>query len=218
MTYLILGGGLQGRAAIYALRRLDPEATIIVGDLNTEPARAFVDRVGLPAPMFVQLDASDTDAVKKWVKQVGVVIDLLPITFTEKMAELAVDAGTHLVNTFYPGRTRDLHEKAVEKGGTILPEMGMDPGIVSVKVVGGKEGRHVAITDTLIDRRDLKTGLYAMNRMVGFSAAITARMIAYGVISSRGVLSPARDVPVNPFIEGLSQFGMEITRTIDYYS
>lgn len=384
MTYLILGGGLQGRAAIYALRRLDPEATIIVGDLNTEAARAFVDRVGLPAPMFVQLDAADTSEVITWMGKANVVLDMLPIAFTESMAELAVAAGTHLVNTFYPGSIVSLHNQALEKGVTILPEMGMDPGIdlvmahrlieefdevtafssygagiperaacdnilnykiswiwsgvldsyirpahliaegeeisldpeavflpehlhpvtlaelgeleaipngdalayidtlglkretlrtmgryslrwpghaahilawhrlgffekavnpdlgispftflvkhfeprlqyrdgerdlgiVAVKATGLKDGKTVTIMDTLIDRRDLKTGLYAMNRMVGFTAAIAGRMVSEGTISRRGVLSPARDVPVAPFLKELSGFGMEIEREV----
>jgi len=386
MTYLILGAGMQGRAVIYALRRLDPEATVIVGDLNTEAARAFVDRVRLPAPMFVQLDASDSAEVVKWMQKADVVLDLLPIAFTETMAALAVETGTHLVNTFYPGSIAGLHEKARKAGVAILPEMGMDPGIdlvlahrllgefdevhefysygagvpereacdnilnykiswiwsgvldsyirpayliadgrevslepdevfrpenlhavtlpalgeleaipngnalayvdilglkrdslrsmgryslrwpghaahvltwhqlgflektvnpalgispfeflvkhfeprlqyregerdlgiVVVKAAGVKDGKKVTITDRLIDRRDLETGLYAMNRMVGFSAAITARMIAEGAITARGVLSPARDVPVAPFLEALSGFGMEIERAIDY--
>ena len=382
MTYLILGGGLQGRAAVYALRRLDPDATVIVGDLNPETARAFVERVGVPAPMFVQLDASDTKEVANWMKRADVVLDMLPIAFTEEMAALAVEAETHLVNTFYPGRISTLQERAREKGIAILPEMGMDPGIdlvmahrllmefdevtefysygagipereacdnilnykiswiwsgvldsyirpahfiadgkevslepeevflpenlhpvilrelgeleaipngnaiayvdtlglkrsalrnmgryslrwpghaahilawhrlgffekdvnpdlgispftflvkhfeprlqyregerdlgiVVVKATGTKDGKEMTITDSLIDRRDLKTGLYAMNRMVGYTAAIAAWMIAEGVISRRGVLSPARDVPVDPFLEKLAGFGMEIER------
>ena len=382
MTYLILGGGMQGRAAIYALRRLDPQAMIIVGDLNTEAARDFVEKAQIPAPMFIQVDATDSAEVFKWMQKADVVLDMLPITFTEKMAEIAVDAGTPLVNTFYPGRISDLHERALEKGVTILPEMGMDPGIdlvmahrllqefeevteffsygagipereacdnilnykiswiwsgvldsyirpahfirdsqtvslepaevfepenlhpvflpglgeveaipngnalayidilglnremlktmgryslrwpghaahilawhhlgffektvnpglgispftflvkhfeprlqyrdgerdlgiVVVKALGVRDGKKVTITDILIDRRDLETGLYAMNRMVGFTAAIAARMITDGTITARGVLSPARDVPVEPFFEALAEFGMKIQR------
>ncbi len=379
MNYLLLGAGLQGRAAIYALHQLNPEATIIVGDLNTEAARAFVKKVAIPAPLFIQLDASDDTEIIGWMEKADVVIDMLPITFTEKMAELAVRAGTHLVNTFYPGRINDLHETAMEKGVALLPEMGMDPGIdlvmarkvidmfdevtelrsfgagfperdacdnplnykiswtwegvlksynrparfikdgkhvslsatevfepehvkswpiqgigaleaiangdavhysdvfglsqdklktmvrysmrwpghaafwrtmhqlgffetesaalpvspfdflvkhlgprlqyqqderdlgiLCVDAIGRKDGEIRRVTDTLIDRRDLATGLYAMNRMVGFSAALTARMIAEGDITARGVLSPARDVPISPFLGGLSKFGMTI--------
>lgn len=385
MTYLILGAGMQGRAVIYGLRRLDPEATIIVGDLDTEAAKSFVDRIGVPAPMFVQLDASDSAEVMKWMEKADVVLDLLPIAFTERMAELAVEAGAHLVNTFYPGTISGLQERAAEKKVAILPEMGMDPGIdlvmahrllgefdevtefysygagvpereacdnilnykiswiwsgvldsyirpalmiadgrevsldpdevfqaenlhavtlpglgeleaipngnaltyidilgldreilktmgryslrwpghaahvltwhrlgfmektvnpalgispfdfmvkhfeprlqykdgerdlgiVVVRAKGRKDGQETVVTDVLIDRRDLDTGLYAMNRMVGFSAAIAARMIADGTIAGRGVLSPARDVPVGPFLEALSGFGMEIERTVE---
>ncbi len=384
MTYLILGGGRQGRAAIYALRELDPDATLVVCDLDTEAAKAFANRAGIPTPMFVQLDAADSAEVARWMERADVVLDLLPIAFTEKMGELAVEAGTPCVNTFYPGSISQLHEKALDRGVTILPEMGMDPGIdlvmahrlceeldsvtelisygagipereacdnilnykiswiwsgvldsyirpahlltdgrkltlspdavflpdnlhpvslpglgeleaipngnalayidvldldrdnlqtmgryslrwpghaahiltwhrlgflektvnpvlgispfdfmvrhfeprlqyrdnerdlgiVVVKATGLKEGKKVTIRDILIDRRDLKTGLYAMNRMVGFSAAITARMIVQGEITAKGVLSPARDVPVTSFLDALSGFGIEIKREV----
>ncbi|MBW1979704.1 MAG: saccharopine dehydrogenase NADP-binding domain-containing protein [Deltaproteobacteria bacterium] len=384
MKYLVLGAGLQGRAVIYGLFQLDPEADILVADLSTEAARRFVERVEIPSPEFIRLDAADSAKVSEWMSRADVIIDMLPITFNESMARLAISAGRHLVNTFYAGEIVKLHRTAVENGVTILPEMGMDPGIdlvmarrmlssfdqirefysygagiperdacnnilnykiswtwegvltsyvrparllkggrevllagaevfaaenlhtvehpelgaldaipngdalsyidllglsadrleemgryslrwpghaaiirtwhqlgffeeapapslgvspfmflvkhfeprlqyeederdlgiVSIRAVGTKDGQDLAITDTLIDRRDLATGLFAMNRMVGFSAAIAAQMIASQTIDKRGVLSPARDVPVEPFLEGLSRFGMEIVRKV----
>ena len=59
-----------------------------------------------------------------------VVLDLLPVPFVEIVAKLAVKNGCHLVNTFYvtPG-IRALKAEALNKNITILPELGLDPGI-----------------------------------------------------------------------------------------
>ena len=39
----------------------------------------------------------------------------------------------------------------------------------------------------VIDRRDLETGLTAMNRTVGFTASIGAQMLGVGSIAKRGL-------------------------------
>ena len=62
----------------------------------------------------------------------------------------------------------------------------------------------------VVDRRDLDTGLLAMNRLVGFTAVIGALMIGSGEIGGRGLLSPMIDVPCAPFVEALRARGVEV--------
>jgi saccharopine dehydrogenase-like NADP-dependent oxidoreductase len=45
------------------------------------------------------------------------------------VAEAAIEVGAHLVNTNYDHELRDLADPAKRVGVTILPEMGMDPGV-----------------------------------------------------------------------------------------
>jgi len=68
-----------------------------------------------------------------------------------------------------------------------------------VDVVGRKDGEPKRILFEMIDRRDLETGLTAMSRTVGFTAAIGAQMLLTGAIGGRGLLSPVHDVPWEPF-------------------
>ncbi|MFH1463262.1 MAG: saccharopine dehydrogenase C-terminal domain-containing protein [Pseudomonadota bacterium] len=77
---------------------------------------------------------------------------------------------------------------------------------------GRRGGEHHAVAWDLVDQRDPVSGLMAMNRTVGFTAAIAARMILDGEISGAGLLDPARDVPPEPVIAALRERGVEIVR------
>lgn len=74
----------------------------------------------------------------------------------------------------------------------------------------GRQKKHVIYEVT--DRRDLDTGLFAMNRTVGYTAAIGAQLIAEKKITSPGVLSPAKHVPPKAFLDALKTRGIHVAR------
>jgi lysine 6-dehydrogenase len=75
---------------------------------------------------------------------------------------------------------------------------------------GRKDGREKSVVTTLLIERDLETGLLAMNMGVAYTASIVAQMLARGQITRKGLLSPAMDVPYEPFMAELSKRGLEI--------
>ena len=75
--------------------------------------------------------------------------------------------------------------------------------VIRVEAWGEKDGVGNRVTWEVIDSRDLETGLFAMNRTVGYTAAIAARMILSGKINTPGVLSPVKDVPAEDFLKEL---------------
>lgn len=85
--------------------------------------------------------------------------------------------------------------------------------ILRVELWGKKHGRRTRVVYQLIDRRDLETGLTAMNRTVGFTASIGAQFIGRGVISKRGLLSPVTDVPYDVLADELAERRIQITST-----
>jgi saccharopine dehydrogenase-like NADP-dependent oxidoreductase len=85
-----------------------------------------------------------------------------------------------------------------------------DVAVVRVEVLGRREGRARRVVLRLTDMRDLDTGLSAMSRTVGFTAAIGARLIMDGTVSRRGVLSPLRDVPYPRLKQELADRGITI--------
>jgi lysine 6-dehydrogenase len=125
---LILGIGVQGRAALYHLANSPDVEEIIATDSDVERAEECAKKFGRGKASCVKLDAGDRDAVLKLMSSgVDVVIELLPSYFVEVMSELAIEAGVHLVNASYASQKLDA--EAAQKGITILPQLGMDPGI-----------------------------------------------------------------------------------------
>jgi lysine 6-dehydrogenase len=75
---------------------------------------------------------------------------------------------------------------------------------------GVKNNQKLRYTSSMLIERDLETGIMAMNKGVGYTAAIVARMIANGDISEKGTLSPTRHIPVEKFMKSLKQRGVQI--------
>jgi lysine 6-dehydrogenase len=89
-----------------------------------------------------------------------------------------------------------------------------DLAILRVEALGVKNGARQRVIYQLIDRRDLTSGLSAMNRTVGFTASIGAQLIGTGAISRRGLLSPVADLPYELLVGELERRGIRITRAV----
>ena len=75
---------------------------------------------------------------------------------------------------------------------------------------GIKENKKVRFTSTMLIERDLDTGIMAMSKGVGYTAAIVARMLAKGVIKEKGMLTPLKHVPAEEFMSQLKKRGIHI--------
>ena len=90
-----------------------------------------------------------------------------------------------------------------------------DMVVLRVSAWGLKDGRQRRVTYNLIDYRDLTTGLFAMNRTVGYTTSIGARMMLTGQITAAGVLSPTRDVPPKDLLRELKARGMKLDHQVE---
>jgi saccharopine dehydrogenase-like NADP-dependent oxidoreductase len=82
-------------------------------------------------------------------------------------------------------------------------------------IIGKSGGEMKKITYDMVDRRDLETGLFAMNRTVGYTASIVAQMIANGDIEQKGLLTPIRDIPCDKFLNEIKKRGIVITESVE---
>lgn len=128
---LVLGLGLQGKAVIHDLEQGDLVSEIVVADMDLEATRGYLDRKGYNHIRAVALDATNEDQLLKLIKSVNprVTICMLPPDFNYPIARAALTAGCHFVSSSYSGRVAELDTDARARRVTILPEMGMDPGI-----------------------------------------------------------------------------------------
>ncbi len=130
MKVLVLGGcGIQGRAALYDLSRNVSVDHITCADIQPEFIDTF-DFIDKAKIQIDRIDANDLNALaSKMDEKFDVVLDFLPSQSTRTVAEAAIKSGVHLVNTNYAYDILDLDHAAKERGISIIPECGLDPGI-----------------------------------------------------------------------------------------
>lgn len=129
---LLLGTGMQGRAALRDLVESPLVTEIVAADCDSATLEGYVRARGWGSKVrCVQLDAASSGELAQ-VMSGGhdVAIDLLPVAFVDRVAAECVRHGVHVVNTMYVSPdVRALAGQAEAKGVAILPEFGMDPGI-----------------------------------------------------------------------------------------
>ena len=132
MKILLLGIGMQGKAALHDLFHNPSVTKIVAADMDEQAVADYIAarKFGAKA-VAMQVDAAADDSLSVLIGSgFDVVIDLLPPMFVGKVAKLCVEQSVSLVNTFYAiPEIKTLNEAATAKGVTILPEFGMDPGI-----------------------------------------------------------------------------------------
>jgi len=85
-----------------------------------------------------------------------------------------------------------------------------DVVLLKAWALGQKQGKPTRIRYSLVDDYDEATGLTAMARTTGFSAAIIAEMILDGRIRERGVLYQELSVPHEEYFAELRKRGIDI--------
>lgn len=130
MKALVLGGcGIQGRAALYDLSRNSSVDQVTCADIQPDLVHSFgfLDTAKIQS---IGLDANDPNALASIMdNKFDIVLDFLPPQYIRTVAEAAIKCGVSLVNTNYAYDILDLDYAAKEKGISIIPECGLDPGI-----------------------------------------------------------------------------------------
>jgi len=132
MKILLLGIGMQGKAAIHDLVQSREVVEIVVADWDFKALQAYVESKQYGDKVQCQhVNAASVKSLHNLIAQgADVIIDLLPPSFHDSVAAAAVRQGIHLVNASYAGpELKKLADEARARDVTILPEFGMDPGI-----------------------------------------------------------------------------------------
>ena len=133
MNVVLLGLGLQGRAALYDLAKFSSFEQIIAVDVSDKALKWVEEQFGDDVRIKpCKIDLSNPKALAEKLKELtaGVLIDLLPIQFIPAIARVTIDSDWHYVNTYYTlPELHELGEQAKSKEKVLLPEFGFDPGI-----------------------------------------------------------------------------------------
>jgi lysine 6-dehydrogenase len=131
MKALVLGFGLQGKAVVHDLEHSTIVTQIVAADIAADKARAYIAQKGYRKVRIAPLNAAQPELLEHLVREAAphVVICMLPPDFQTAVARIAINAGVSFVSSSYAGSLSELDGLAQAKGVTVLPEMGMDPGI-----------------------------------------------------------------------------------------
>ncbi len=130
MKVLLLGGGAQGKAALFDLIKTT-SYDVVVADNNLDIITGFVETLGLDSSRisFVEVDANNKDDLLPLFEGCDIVLDLLPTIFRKFMTELAIECKTNIVNTSFHSHIKHLFNDAAAAEVIVMPEAGLDPGI-----------------------------------------------------------------------------------------
>ena len=131
MKALVIGMGLQGKAVVHDLEHSTLVTRIVAADIEADQALAYTAQKGFRKVQVVPLNAAQPGLLEQLVREADpqVVICMLPPDFQPAIARVAIAAGVPFVSSSYAGSLTELDKLAQAKGVTLLPEMGMDPGI-----------------------------------------------------------------------------------------
>lgn len=137
MKVAVLGAGLMGKQAAGDLIQNNEVEKVFLADLDTEKAEAFKQNLDSNKLEVIRLDAKDEQSLKSVIEKANVVINALFYTFNVKVAEIALECGVHAVDLggHIGGATDavlELHEKALEQGVTLIPDLGVAPGMINI--------------------------------------------------------------------------------------
>ena len=137
MKVVVLGAGLMGKEVARDLVMSEKVEHVFLADILIEKAQEFVDTLGSRKIEVVQMDAENDTDLREVIARGDVVVNALFYAFNEKVARAAIEVGVHAVDLggHIGGITEavfQLHDLAQANGVTIVPDLGVAPGMINI--------------------------------------------------------------------------------------
>jgi lysine 6-dehydrogenase len=141
MKLLVLGAGLQGCACTYDLLQNPAISQVTLADVRPVKLPKFLAGDWKGRLRTIQLDVTDMPAVSAAFKGQAAVMSAIPYYYNGPMATAAVQAGCHFAdlggNTDIVLEQKKLHDKALAKDLSVIPDCGLAPGMVNILAAEG---------------------------------------------------------------------------------
>jgi len=137
MKVVILGAGLMGKETARDLVKGENVEKVYLADLNVRQAEDFAADLMSDKLEILLLDASNDQQLADVMSLGDVVVNALFYTFNEKVARTAVEIGVNSIDLggHIGGATDavlELADKAIAKGITLIPDLGVAPGMINI--------------------------------------------------------------------------------------
>jgi lysine 6-dehydrogenase len=142
MKLLVLGAGLQGCACAYDLLQNPAVEQVTLADLRPDKLPKFLAAGNWKGRLHtLRLDVSDSTAVRAAFAGQAAVMSAIPYYYNSSMAKAAVEDGCHFSdlggNTEIVLEQKKLHQQALAKGISVVPDCGLAPGMVNILAAEG---------------------------------------------------------------------------------
>jgi lysine 6-dehydrogenase len=138
---LVLGAGLQGCACAYDLLQNPAISEVTLADLRPDKLPRFLERDWGGRLRLVRLDVNDANAVEQTFRGHAAVMSAIPYYYNGPMAKASVAAGCHFSdlggNTEIVLEQKKLHDEALARGISVIPDCGLAPGMVNILAAEG---------------------------------------------------------------------------------
>ena len=133
----VLGSGLMGKEAARDLTLSEGVTAIGLADIDLARAQKVVDQLNSPKLTAHQVNASDEQELANFMRQYDVIINALFYSFNEIVAKTAIQVGVNSVDLgghigHITDKVLDMHEDAEVAGVTLIPDLGVAPGMINI--------------------------------------------------------------------------------------
>jgi len=138
---LVLGAGLQGCACAYDLLQNSAISQVTLADLRPDRLPQFLERDWGGRLRPIRLDVTDPVAGREALQGQTAVMSAIPYYYNGPMAKAAVEVGCHFAdlggNTEIVFEQKRLHDQALAKDISVIPDCGLAPGMVNILAAEG---------------------------------------------------------------------------------
>ncbi|WP_173916772.1 saccharopine dehydrogenase C-terminal domain-containing protein [Halobacillus sp. Marseille-Q1614] len=137
MKVAVLGSGLMGKEAARDLVRSKGVKKVGLADIDFNRAEAVCQSIHSPKIKAYKVDAGNSAELAAFIKQFDVVINALFYSFNKIVAETAIEVGISSVDLgghigHITDQVLELDEEAKAAGVTIIPDLGVAPGMINI--------------------------------------------------------------------------------------
>lgn len=133
----VLGSGLMGKEAARDLAASDGVTAVGLADIDLKRAQEVCDQLNSPKLIAYQVNASDEQELANYMMQFDVIINALFYSFNEIVAKTAIKVGVNSVDLgghigHMTDRVLAMGEDAKKAGVTLIPDLGVAPGMINI--------------------------------------------------------------------------------------
>jgi len=134
---LVLGAGMMGTAAVYDLARSAGVDEIVVADLDFYKAKRIAE-LGHGKVRPERLDVQDVEGTKRLMAGCDSVLSSVDYSYNGLLTKCSIAVGVNMCDLGGSNNVvrqqLQLHDQALERGITAIPDCGLAPGIPSILV------------------------------------------------------------------------------------